>query len=190
MPILGTIASSRASAPTPVSAYFQIGFHQGSASSVTFSNIPQTYDHLEIWYYAKSGRSPNYDTLSFRANGVSTAGSHNYTAVQCDVRTSGPFPGYDFSGTAMAIGGIPGASSSNYYGAGITRIMNYSDTSRQKAVVAYGGYAGLNDGTTEQGLVYPIQGLFTSNNAITSINIFGATTLQANTQISLFGVKG
>ena len=190
MPILGTIASSRLSVPAPVSAYFQIATASGSTSSVTFSSIPQNYDHLEIWYYAKSQRSPIYDNLSFRANGVSSSGSHPYVNVQCDVRTSGPFGGTDFAGTAVSMGGIPGNSASNYYGAGITRIMNYSDTTRKKAVVAYGGYAGLNDGSTEQGLVYPITGLINTNSAITSLNIFGATTLLGNTRISLFGVKG
>ncbi len=189
MPILGTIASSRLTGPTPITGFFQIATNDPTGTSVTFSGIPSTYDHLQIHAYAKDSRNPLYSSWSMQFNN-DTAYNYNYASPQIDSRTSGPFGGNAVTANSIPGGAIPGNSASVYRGAGIARIYDYTNTNKFTTVISYGGYSAFGDGTTEQGIVYPTEGVWVNTNVISSITIFGVGNFKAGTRFSLYGLKG
>lgn len=191
MPILGTIASSRLSAPTPITGFYQIATATPTSNSVTFSSIPSTYDHLQIHAYCKDNRGTKYSSWSIQFNG-DTGSNYNYASPQIDSRTSGPFAGNAVSSNSIVGGAQPGASSSVYRGAGIARIFDYRNTNKFTTVLAYGGYSAFGDGTTEQGIVYPVEGVWVNTAVITSVTVIAdsGSTFQAGTRISIYGIKG
>jgi hypothetical protein len=119
-----------------------------------------------------------------------TANNYNYASPQIDSRTSGPFAGNAVTANAIPGGAEPGASGSQFRGAGIAKIFDYRNTNKFTTVLAYGGYAAFGDGSTEQGIVYPVEGVWVNTNAITSITITGSGNFQAGTRFSLYGLKG
>lgn len=191
MPILGIIASSRLTGPTPIEAFFQIGTIVGpSGSSITFSNIPSTYDHLEIHQYGKDNRSPVYSAWTMRFNG-DTGNNYNYATVQIDDRTSGPFVGNAVASSTILGGGMPGSSGTQYRGASIARIFDYTNTNKFTTVMSRGGYSGYTDGSPGNGLVYLSEGVWVNTSVINSITMqFDGTALVAGTRFSLYGIKG
>lgn len=189
MPILGTIASSRL-VITDNPAFFQIGTNTPTGSSVTFSSIPNTYDHLQIHVFSKDTRTPVYSSWNVQFNG-DTANNYNYASPQIDVRTSGPFAGNAVVANSIPGGAQPGNSASEYRAAGVLRVFDYKNTSKFKTVLAYGGYTGFGDGSTEQGMVYPVEGVWVVTNAINSVTVnAGFGTFQAGTRVSIYGIKG
>ena len=189
MPILGTIASSRLTGPTPITGFFQIATDAPLGSSVVFSSIPSTYDHLQIHAYAKDSRNPLYSSWFMRFNN-DTASNYNYAGPQIDSRTSGPFASNAVVSNGIPGGAIPGNSANEYRGAGIAKIFDYTNTNKFTTVLSYGGYAAFGDGTTEQGIVYPSEGIWVNTNVISSITIYGTGNFKAGTRFSLYGLKG
>lgn len=49
-----------------------------AAASITFSSIPQTYNHLQLIINGKSSSATNFDSVLLRFNGDSTAGYSRY----------------------------------------------------------------------------------------------------------------
>jgi hypothetical protein len=190
MPILGTIASSRLTTPVPTTAFYQIATVQPVNTTVTFSSIPQGYDHLQIHGFFKDNRNPVYSFINVRFNGDSGS-NYNYAAPQIDSRTSGPFASNAVSTNSIDWGGCPGNSGTQFRGAGILRIFDYSKTNKFKTINSYAGYSGFGDGTSEQGILFPTEGIWVNTSAITSISIQSAgSAFVAGSRFSLYGIGG
>ena len=162
----------------------------GTETSLTFSSIPSTYKHLQIRFSARSTRtnsSPGSENLNIQFNGDTGA---NYSLHS--MRTDGA--GQVFaagSGSTSQINvnnGVIASGSSNtlVYSAGIVDIHDYSLSTKNKTLSAFGGYE-----FNTSGRVALSSGLRVNTAAITSI------TLQADGQqfasgsvFSLYGIKG
>jgi len=144
-----------------------------SASSITFSSIPQTYTDLCLVFSLRSDRSGNGDYVAFAFNG-STAG---FTSVGL----------YNFSTTIVTqtdldrYATIPSAGSvSNTFGNGQTYISNYSGNTNKSFSTdgVFGDGGNIN------------ASLWSNTAAITSIEFSPAigSTFNQYSIISLYGI--
>lgn len=99
------------------------------AASYTFSSIPQTYNHLEIVYMARSSATTggSYDVLGYQFNGDTTS---NYRASTSTALISTPWIGL-LANTTTLYATQPSV--------GNTRFFYYADTSSgwQKGLLIY-----------------------------------------------------
>jgi len=191
MPILGILASSRPAIAADTGAMFPlqvVTVGAAGASSITFSNIPSTYEHLQVRGIVRTSRSNsgNGDTFSIQLNSdtSSTYPWHyvrgNGTAASASAGTTNTF--MDFQRVADAGAG------SNIFGVAIIDILDYTNTNKNTTVRSLAGYD--NNGS---GVVALNSGLWTSTSAVTGITITasgGGQTINQYSQFALYGVKG
>ena len=156
------------------------------ATSLEFTNIPNTYKDLQIRAFTRTNRSNNDDQLKVSFNGDTNA---NYTAHQVygDGSTATAF-GFSTSGLNGQFGAIAtGAQSqNNLFGASVMDVLDYSNSNKYKNVKTIagiewngGGYAILNSF------------LWINTSPITSIRFVPAngTSISQYSSIALYGVK-
>lgn len=187
MPILGTIASStRQGQATDTGAMFPIfatTVGVSGTASVTFSNIPQTYSHLQLRYSAKNNRNSDYNGWgSLKVNGSYGA---RFQALLGDASGYLSYSGVPDNGTGYQLC-MPG-DVAGLFGVGILDFINYTDTNKVKVIKALSGVN--NNGS---GAISFSSFLQNSTSAITSISIFAVdnTTILQNSSFALYGIKG
>ena len=98
-------------------------------SSVTFSSIPATYDHLEVTVYARTDRSAVNDVVNMTFHTDTTTSNYDHQELQGAATTVSA----NTNSTTYRIGVYPAASEgSNEFGIGTTTIYNYTKTDRDK----------------------------------------------------------
>ncbi len=159
-------------------------------SFVEFTNIPQTYTHLQLRMLTRSSEvTSGQDSLAFRLNG--------------DSGTNYAWHYLQGNGASVAVGagtnfncGILGAQSSSGHTAGmfsafVADFLDYRNTNKFKTVRSLGGND-TNGTGTEPGHIRFSSSLWRNTNAITSIRIASAgdfaRSLVANCQFALYGV--
>jgi hypothetical protein len=134
--------------------------------SITFSSIPQTYTHLQLFYRIKVAKAVGPHGLVIRFEGDSSANySFNYIQTNNTTVTGGTTIG----STIPIVGVVPGAgATAGYFGTGIITISNYRDTSYQKR---WNVSSSFMDTTAASSYVRQSGGLWTSTSAITQITL-------------------
>ncbi len=139
-----------------------------SASSVTFSNIPNTYRDLVLVVNGTAG--PTND-IKLNFNG-STSG---YSWVAMFGQASGPVS----NSGSLSYANIHYCASADRYSI-ITNIMDYSDTNKYKQILNRSGQSAQVFATTNR---------WENTNAITSIALAPQTgTFASNSVFELYGV--
>lgn len=154
-----------------------------SASSVTFSSIPQSFKHLQIRAVTNVPSAENFLTnLYIRFNGVTSNSYAHHTllgdgsSVGPDVTTSAPF--------ITIRNGTTGAA--NIFGAAIVEILDYASTSKNTTTRTLAGCH-----TISERLIGLNSGLFNSTNAVTSVTLTQITeSYAAGSRFSLYGIRG
>ena len=191
MPILGVIASSlRVAADTGAMFPLQVvTVGPAGASSVSFTNIPTTYSHLQLRYIARTSRAINNDGLVVKFN--SSNSGYNYLGghvLYGNGSSASSVAGWIGSSTAGgAIGQIPGANlTSNIFGAAVVDILDYANTNKHKTVRTLHGYDANGSGQ-----VHLMSFSWDNTSAITSMAITVGTgqDFVANSQFALYAVK-
>jgi hypothetical protein len=162
--------------------YVSIASTVGDDSSfVGFSNIPQTYKHLQLRVSATSTGGSIGNALIMRVNDSSSA---NYSGHKMwGTGGSNTQQGFD-AGTSWNLTGSQSARGTLYPYGLIFDFPNYSNTSNYKSVHAMGG--GIN---TTNGEVVIFSGLFHSTLAITALSLLNVN-YTANATFSLYGIAG
>jgi|TARA_Y100001951_G_C11143771_1_gene185147 hypothetical protein len=170
-------------------AYDLIDSIQGSASSYTFSSIPDTYTHLEIHMasWINTSTSPAY--VSMQLNDDT---SSNYTWLGCMKGASssgGDTNLHDNSHTSMELGYINNNNGS--LDKRVMRIPHYNSDSFAKQVLYW--YITGDGGSSSKGSAgFGTAAWYTLNTDVTKIKVYCAlassTSFGAQTRISLFGV--
>jgi hypothetical protein len=160
-------------------------------ATVEFTNIPQTYTHLQLRMLTRSSEvSSGQDSLAFRLNG-DTGGSYAWHYLQGNGASGAVGAGSNFNC------GILGAQTSSGYAAGMFSVfvadfLDYRNTSKFKTVRSIGGND-TNGTGTEPGHIRFSSSLWQNTNAITSIRIASggdfARSLVTNSQFALYGVN-
>ena len=151
----------------------------GAAANITFSDIPQTYDHLELSVYARSDVSGDVRQYGVYFNGDTTISNYErqtFYATNTTVAAfqhSSPVPGI-----------IPGATSTaNVFGAQTIILQNYTLTDRHQSALILGGY-------TTRAEIQLSSGRWKNTAAITSIELIvdSPDEFEAGTIVELRGI--
>lgn len=159
------------------------GVLTGSTNGFVFSNIPQTFTHLQVRAFLRDSFTGSVNqSLSFQFNGD---GAANYSVH----RMAGEGVGFYSQGfanqSAMFQGSIPTAiEAANVFGVLITDILDYRNTSKNKTIKSFSGYD-----TNSTGSVMMSSGAWRSTAAITSIGCFESANSAQFSRIDLYGIS-
>ncbi len=156
-----------------------------SASNITFSNIPATYTHLQIRFFARMALTDDTGSPSFQFNG--DTGS-NYTFHQLLGDGSSATAGGSANRPELAAAQVASnQKASGIFGAGTIDILDYASTSKYKTIKSLGGWD-----ANGSGYVMFRSGSWMNTAAINSINIFptaAPTTWNQYSHFALYGIK-
>ena len=191
MPILGIMASQISGHLfAPSGAYDSIAtvtVGSGGSSSVSFTSIPATYQHLQIRGITRDNRaSQGASNLNLRFN--SDTGS-NYRSHFLYGNSSVAISADDGVGTEAFIARIGGSTAaSNCFGGFVVDVLDYANSNKYKTIR---GLSGIEDNTTNTAQVYFNSSLWMNTGAVTNINLFGVgSTLQEYSSFALYGIRG
>lgn len=186
MSILGIIASSKLGAPAGAYESIASATGTGSSTSLTFSSIPSTYQHLQIRgisrntggsvsyaiYLTFNGSSSGYAWHYLKGNGSTASASGVASEVNINLQNA------DAGGTSTA----------STVGASIIDIHDYASTTKNKTVRAI---TGTDANTASPFFAVSLgSGLWANTDAITSITITnGYNFFSTNTTFALYGIK-
>lgn len=192
MPILGIVASSKFT--TLPSSFESIATQIATSAtgSFTFSNIPQTFKHLQLRCVAKTTDTQSGDFVMLRFNGDTgnNYGLHSqFTATGSGSVTSF----YNGIESRQIIERITTDSSvynsqPNTFGAIILDITDYTNTNKKKITKHMGGYSS----DSIYGDVRVQNNFWNDTSAISSIYVSpsGAWNFKTGTKFALYGIKG
>lgn len=190
-PILGIFASSIQNAIANATSYESIAtvtVGAGGTSSVTFSSIPSTYQHLQIRFIARCSRS-DYTVAALLARFNSDTGS-NYSGHYLGGNGGSAFAyggaNYTFSPAGLVSGTNVAAS---VFSGGVIDVLDYQNTNKYKTVRSLAGFNGNAAGTGDE--INLQSGSWRNTNAISSIDFTletGANFLQYSS-FALYGIK-
>ena len=160
----------------------------GGETSLAFSSIPSTYNHLQLRGILKDSY-------------VTGTGGENNCKLQFNSDTSSLYPTHQLKGdgTTASAGGSTGVSfiaysiweyfgnATNTFAVNIVDIIDYANTSKYKTVRSFGG-EDING--TATGGIHLGSGYWPSTSAITSIQISGFLSgAAAGSTFALYGIK-
>lgn len=157
-------------------------------SQPKFTNIPQTYTHLQIRAYTRSAGAVSNSSMGMQFNedggaNYSFGWHYIYGSGASAVSGHGGGTGYPTS----YIVNQPGTStSSNIFASAVVDIFDYTNTSKNKTFKAIGGYDANGSGFVSIG-----SGLWLSTAAITAITINDSTSPYlpaSNARYDLYGI--
>ena len=152
----------------------------GGASSITFSDIPSGFQHLQIRMISRNS-SANGTDIWMNLN--SDTGS-NYAWHQLYGPGSGS-AGASGSASQTKMVLSQSASSTSIFGAHVFDILDYGSTSKATTVRCLGGWD-----ANGSGYILLRSGLWTSTNAVTTIALtLAAGNFSQHTTAALYGVK-
>jgi hypothetical protein len=151
-----------------------------TAASMEFTNIPSTYQHLQIRGIVRNA-STNGNDLYLQFNG-NTGSSYTFHQLS----------GNGSSASASGSTGITGASmaqtsnTASTFGAFIIDILDYASTTKNPVFRCFGGYE-----TNTVGFVSLRSSMYNGTGAITSIKLFqgGSVNQTQYTTAALYGVR-
>lgn len=187
MSIYQMLFSKGADAPAGAFESIASATGTGSSNTITFSSIPQTYQHLQIRMINRTNDSSGL--ILCRINGVTTT---TYTRHRLYGDGASALATGTGSIASMFVGwtATDNYNNTNAVGATIMDIHDYSSTTKNKTIRSFTG-GNDNDIIATTNYVGLHSGSFLSTNAVTSISIIAAVgSWTTQTQVALYGIKG
>jgi hypothetical protein len=187
-PILGIWASSIT--PSLQNSYESIStvtVGAGGTSTITFSSIPSTYQHLQLRAIAACNQAGTDFRPSLQINSDTGANYANHQ-IYFD-GGSAASQGFTSSTVIDRLGYMPGSSSlANTFGTFIMDFADYSNTSKYKTIRSLNGHEENSAGKYS---AYA-SGLWMNTSAISTLTftVAGGGNFIQNTQFALYGIKG
>ena len=162
-----------------------------SASTITFSSIPSTYQHLQIRLisHCTDTSATGYGLYRFNSDTGANYASH---VLYGNGSAAGANTGLGTSTTRSYWGTIPNQASASFlsssYAATIIDVLDYANTSKYKTTRILHGE---DQNTFTTGSIELISGLWQSTAAISTITLGldTGTNFSTYTQAALYGVK-
>ena len=179
--LIGVIASSggAAAAAGSYESISTVTVGAGGSSSISFSSIPNTYQHLQIRYFAQSTSGESIPLMRFNSD---TGSNYAWHQLYGDGSSAGSSGGT--SSTSIFANNYP--ATANVFGGTVLDILDYANTSKYKTSRALGGYD-INGG----GQALLRSGLWMSTSAITTITFTPTSGNFAQySSFALYGIKG
>lgn len=179
-------AASNSVTPVNPSSYESIATATGTGSSavITFSSIPSTFKHLQIRYIGRTTNSATERNYYIRLNSDSGS-NYAYHRLYGTGSTVGA-EGYATQTEAYCSSSMPGALvASNIIGVGITDLLDYASTSKNKTLRTIHGYD--SNGT---GNINISSGVWLSTSAVDTITLtLGSGNWTTESDFALYGIK-
>ena len=187
-PILGIWASSKATTAADTGAMFPlqvITVGPAGATSVSFTNIPNTYTHLQIRGIARVDNTGTVGNDNVEARFNSDTGS-NYDFHYLYGNGSSAVSGNGTNQTVMLCGKPSNASAtSGVFGGFVIDVLDYANTNKYKTVRVLTGVD--NNGS---GQMFFNSNLWRNTNAITSMSFaYGSQKFVEGSQFAIYGIK-
>jgi hypothetical protein len=157
-----------------------------TTGSYTFSNIPQTFTHLQLRTYVRNtGPSTNGNQIYAYFNNDNTS-NYPWNWVYGDGATVGVGT---FTQTSVMVGqACQGGVAANMFASNVCDILDYTNTNKLKAVKSIGGYD-ANPTATTNGFVALTGGQWNSTAAITSMTLQSNFSFAAGCRFDLYGIS-
>lgn len=159
----------------------------GGETSLTFSSIPSTYQHLQIrgiTRRADAGSTIATDGLRFNSD---TGANYINHRLQGDGASTAAASSGVGSTEIVCSRGAGATATSGIFGASIIDIHDYASTSKNKVIKSFTGF----DINGAGGFIYLYSGAWFNTGAINSITIWpNGNTIAAGTTYALYGIKG
>lgn len=183
--LIGIIASSGGVAGGDYESITTVTVGSGGASTVTFSSIPSTYQHLQIRCIAQAAHSGNdYDQFALRFNSDS-GNNYSYHLVRGNGVNAAAGSGVSGTKTYAVYNSLVSGSSS-IFGASVIDLLDYKDTTKNKTIRSIGGADFNGSGGVALG-----SGLWMNTSAITSIVLSNDNgNWNQYSSFALYGIKG
>ena len=187
MSILGIIASSKLGAPAGAFESIATVTGDGTATTLTFSSIPATFQHLQIRGIARRASGTGLADISIRLN--SDTGS-NYAMHDLQGNgTAAAAQGYASQTSIFWWNTLPGTNqTASCYGAGIADIHDYASATKNKTLRLMSGFDSNAGSTVNR--VNLSSGLWMDTSAITSVSLISANAFDTSSTFALYGIKG
>jgi len=155
----------------------------GGSSTVEFTSIPSTYQHLQLRLIARDGQASGFNNEIIRFNG--DTGSNYSAHMLYGDGSSAAGAGYaNVTSVNVAFYASSAGTTSNVFGVAVIDILDYANTNKYKTVRTLTG--GDANGS---GVALLTSGNWRNTNAITSIQLSGATYSQYSS-FALYGIRG
>lgn len=180
-PILGIIASGNW-AGANASSYESIATSvlTGTASSITFSSIPQTYTHLQIRATMLNASNLYSIKLQFNSDTATNYSCHQITGTGAAVPVGAE------TNVGIVLIGVGAVNTTSYTAGMVTDILDYTNTNKYKTVRSISGGDGNGSGQVKL-----CSANWRSTSAITSIYINAdGSNFNQYTHFALYGIKG
>lgn len=157
----------------------------GSSTTITFSSIPSTYQHLQLRIMSRTTDNATTDSFSIRLNGDSGS---NYAHHSLRGTGSSAVAYGSASQTQINEGINFGATTAaNIMAVSIVDIHDYKSTTKNKTVRMFSG----RDDNGTLGTLRLSSGLWMNTSVVTSITITSATgNFTTSSTFALYGFKG
>ena len=165
--------------PTDYESIETVTVGSGGQSSITFSSIPSTYQHLQVRFMSLFTNA-RID-ITFNAD---TGANYRYHLIQGD--GSATYAEVGASTASIRVWPNGNSTTSGTPNVGIVDIIDYKNTNKYKIAQILNGYD--QNGT---GIISLNSGLWRNTNAITSITLATNTGNFAQySSFALYGIKG
>jgi hypothetical protein len=163
-----------------------------TASSISFTNIPADYTHLQIRGFGRNNRPSTWiDTMYISFNENTTGSSYNSHTLGGNGSSAFGSSAVGQTGYGAPIGMVGATTFTTSFGHNIIDILDYKNTNKNKTIRTL---TSVEDNTN--GSIRLTSGLWMSTAAITSITLVtdGASVpanalFQANSSFALYGIK-
>lgn len=184
--ILGIYASSMRGAVGDFESIATVTVGSGGASSVTFSSIPSTYQHLQVRLFGRGTNSDaNIDGFCW-LNGNETQSNYTNHFLRGNGSTASA-GGSQASATPTMFSINSGGSGSGMFGVAVIDILDYANTNKNKTMRSLTG-----EDENGGGNIYFRSALFMNTSAVGSIKLIGqaGNNFAQYTSAALYGIKG
>jgi hypothetical protein len=154
-----------------------------ATSSVTFSNIPQSYEHLQLRIFGQTSGTA-YGRLAFNSDTTNANYRGHYLAGDGATVVAGAW-GQAYPGVLVNGNGGWSNSSSSAFSNTIIDILDYANTNKNKTTRTLAGYDNNGSGNVEFQ-----SGLWLSTAAVTSVSLsLNANNFTQYSSFALYGIK-
>jgi hypothetical protein len=183
-------ASSNSVTPSVPGAYDSIASASPSGTAtVTFSNIPQTYKHLQVRLNAQVNNSTTgIWQLGMRINNISTGSLYYFGTLQATGTGTNVTANYGDSNSIFLDAAYgTGQNYNGLHGVGIVDFIDYTNTNKYKTTTVV---CGANNNSANNNNIIDLLGFqIQTFNAITQIEVFtGGASFLSGSSIALYGI--
>jgi hypothetical protein len=186
-PILGIFASSMLGAVGDYESIATVTVGSGGSSSIAFTSIAGTYQHLQVRFIARTTATGATDGgfMTVRFNDISSAAAY-YGQHWLRGNGTAAAAGADGTATNLYMERIStDQQTSNAYGAGVIDILDYTNTNKNRVTRQLIGYDANGSGQ-----IYLGSGMLLSTPAVTKIEIFpNSGNFKQYSSFALYGIK-